>query len=168
MMIDVPIAPNHPVAPAHFSKNRMFTECRSIGKRQDRGPQFLTVALPIRWRCPAAPLLDFGSCGHAFRPLRGSVERHPFDHGPREEVRRWTRVFLAGRHAKRVVEVAYHLMGGHAPPLRRRIRIDLGYPFTATRLNTRILKRTHQGLSYVIHAIPGGPPDQGHALRRLI
>jgi hypothetical protein len=40
MMIGVPPSPDHPVAPAHVAKDRMYTESRSIGKFTHLGNQF--------------------------------------------------------------------------------------------------------------------------------
>jgi hypothetical protein len=143
-MIQVPVGPNHPVRLAQPSKHRMRGELGAIPERRDQDIQFRAIAFPIRRRSPAQAWLQFRPGRDALRPLHRRPQRDPLDHGPLQDVGRRARVFFPGGDAKRIVQMADHLMRRHPAPLRRGQRINARDPFTATGLRIGIGKRTHR------------------------
>ena len=86
MVIHMPVAPNQPVAAAHFSEEGMRGKRGSIGEGVDGSAQLGAIAFPSGGRRSAFALLHFGPGRRAFRPGHGSVQSHPFEERPPDQI----------------------------------------------------------------------------------
>src|ERR1700677_458611 len=117
MMVHVLVSPREPVAAAHFAKDGMGSERRTIGEFSDPAQQGGTVGLPIRGRCSSAALLDLRPRRDAVGPGERGTQRDPFHDGAMKKGAGGARISGSGAYAEGVIEMTHHLVRGHpAPP----------------------------------------------------
>ena len=156
-MVDVPVAPDHPIGSTHLAEHGMHAECGAAAEGQDHGAQLGAIALPVDGGVPPLPCSISGRVGtpggHFIGVWRATHLKSVL-----------CSRLLVGLATSRPTQRRKNRGGDRSSgelsscPARRDRRIDPRQPFATVRLHLRIGQGAHQVELYPAQKLPSWRP----------